>query len=518
LAALALLATLADSGAHARAPRPDIVIILADDLGFSDLSSYGGEVPTPNIDRIGEAGIRLVGFHNTAKCFPTRASLLTGLYPQQVGRDRKARTPMIGGVTIAESLRAAGYATYMVGKHHGVTNPVERGFDRYWGLRDGAANQFNPGTAARPGEPDPARKVTAGRWWCDDLDCRQGLDTAPGFYSTQAFTRKAIEFVREAAGKDAPYLLYLSYTAPHDPLHAPEETVDRFEGDYDRGWAPIAEARYDRQVALGITSAEAPRRSPNWRDWGALSDAERADQVRRMEIYAAMIAEMDTGIGQVLAEIERAGTLDETLVIFASDNGASAELVVEQDGTEIGDEHPVGSVGRWASLGVDWAEAANTPYRRFKNDAFEGGTASPLLIAWPAATRRADRTERAFAHLIDLHPTLLEAARVPYRTELSPDGDAPPLPGVSLLPLLRGQALTPRPAPVFNAWQDDYAVWDGQWKLVSHEGGLWRLYDRAMDPHETTDVSAVYPDIATRLSNAFAQWHANAKPMTHGDH
>ena len=271
---------------------PDnIVLIVADDLGWSDLGSFGSEVATPRLDALAYDGLRFVDFHTTAKCFPSRASLLTGLYAQQVNRSRTARVPMIGGVTIAESLSAAGWQTLMVGKHHGVTHPMDRGFDHYIGLRDGAANQFNPSVKAREGEPEPARKANDGRWWCFDQECQQGYDAPADYYSTDAFTDWALELL-DASETDQPIFLYLSYTAPHDPLHVPEEDRAPYAGRYAQGYGPIAEARLKRQVELGLVDPAQPIAVSTYRDWSSLSDEDRADQQARMEIYSGMITRM----------------------------------------------------------------------------------------------------------------------------------------------------------------------------------------------------------------------------------
>lgn len=492
-----------DGQAPAAPRRPDIVLILADDLGFADIGAYGGEVPTPHLDRLAENGVRLLDFHSTAKCFPSRAALLTGQYPQQVGRDRRARTPMVGGVTIAETLGDAGYQTFMVGKHHGVTHPMDRGFDRYLGLRDGAANHFNPGVAARPGEPEPARKAAAGRWWCFDRDCGRGHDAPADFYSTDAFTDWAVELVDEAS-PEAPFFLYLAYTAPHDPLQAPAADVARFEGAYDAGYGPIAEARFARQKRLGLVDPEAPRPAPHYQSWDDLSADERADEVRRMEIYAAMIARLDAGVGRVVDALARRGSLDETLIVFASDNGASAERVFV-DGAEIGAEHPVGSVGRWASLGRHWAEVGNTPYRKYKNDSYNGGTAGPFIAHWPAGLAASGDVRRALSHLIDLHPTLADAADVGATDELE---------GVSLLPTLRTGAEPARAGYVFNRWSGGRFVRGPRYKLVSEgppweaEKGAWELYDLQADPFETRDLAGEAPERVREMAAAYDAWLA----------
>lgn len=490
----------------------NILVILVDDMGFSDMGAFGSEIATPNLDRLALGGLRLTDFHTTAKCFPSRASLLTGLYAQEVNRSRRARTPMVGGVTIAESLKAAGYTTMMVGKHHGLTHPMDRGFDRYWGLRDGASNHFNPGTEARPGEPEPARKVAEGRWWCFERDCQRGyLPEDPDFFTTDAFTDKALDYIAAADAAGEAFFLYLSYTAPHDPLHAPERFVETYRGRYDAGFSALADARYARQLEMGLVDGRYPRPESMWRDWDALTPDERADQTARMEIYAAMIANLDMNIGRITEALAARGLLKDTLIVFSSDNGASAEVVL-REGAEIGAEHPIGSVGRWSSLGADWAEVANTPFRFYKNDSFHGGTVVPTVVHWPAGGVPAGEIWDGPAHLIDLHPTLLALVDRDYDPTLGPDGPAPALRGEDLSSALLSAERAEREGLIFNRWQRSRMVRSEHWKLVSRvetgdaEDGVWELYDMRSDRTETRNVAADHPGVVARLAAAYEAW------------
>ncbi|KLE33705.1 arylsulfatase [Aurantiacibacter gangjinensis] len=499
------------NSARPAAPR-NVVIILADDMGFADLGCYGSEVPTPNLDRLAARGVRFTNFHSTGKCFPSRSALLTGLYPQQTGTDRSARVPMQGGVTIAESLRGAGYRTLMVGKHHSTTHPMDRGFDRYRGLRDGAANYFNPGTQARAGEAEPARKEEDGRWWCVDRDCRRGLyGTDADFYATDAFTDWAIELLDEY--RDEPKLLYLAYTSPHDPLHARPEDIARHQGRYDAGYAAIGNARYARQTAMGLIAAEAPRPHPAWDDWERLSEQERQDEARRMEVYAAMIDNLDRNIGRVLDWLEDQGELDDTLIIFSSDNGASAEEVLTQEGTDIGSANPIGTVGRWASLRRNWAEVANTPLRYYKNYSFNGGLLVPFIAHWPDRVGQAGAIVTEPAHLIDLHPTLLSLTGREYDPSAGPEPDSPALAGIDLSGLLiPSDETSPADRAIFNQWGGGRMVREGRWKLVSHaetgeaDSVSWELYDLAADPLETRNVAGLYPERVELFAQAYENW------------
>lgn len=494
--------------------KPNIILILADDMGWSDLGSYGSEIATPVLDRLAREGLQFTQFTNTSKCFPSRASLMTGLYPQQVGKDRSSNTRMVGGATFAESLKRAGYHTYMVGKHHGIENPIERGFDHYRGLRDGAGNYFNPGTTARPGEPEPARKEKEGRVWCFEGNCAKGYKPDnPHFYTTDAFTDWSIEYLREAMADGAPYFLYLAYTAPHDPLQAPEEARAPYRGKFDAGYARAADKRWENLRRLKLVDERYPRPSPMYRDWDRLSAEEKADQTARMEIYAAMVHRLDEQIGRIVAFLEANGALDNTLILFMSDNGSSAELVRQgKTGREIGSEYPVGSVGRWASLGADWAEVSNTPFRYYKNDSYQGGTASPMIVHWPRALGLESRRVEAPSNLIDIHPTLLSLAGLSYVPVADANGRTTPLPGVSLLPLFEGKRALVRPRPIFNRWQRGRSVRDGDWKLVSMasegqaEDGKWELYNLARDRTETRNLAMQHPEIVARLSRAYDAW------------
>jgi len=297
--------------------RPNVLLVLVDDLGFSDVGAFGGEIATPTLDRLAAGGIRFTQFHNTSKCFPSRAALLTGLYPEQVDMDESASSRIGAGVTFAEALGAAGYATFMVGKHHGLDNPYDRGFDRYAGLRDGASNHFNPGLSARPGEPPPARKEAMkpdGRWWCFDADCLQGWQPdSADFYTTDFYTDTALGSLAEAREGGTPFLLYLAYQAPHDPLQAWPADIARYEDRYRAGYAAIADARYRRLLESGLLGERYPRSEPVYRDWEQLDPAEQADQARRMAVYAAMIDRLDQGLGRIVAYLEKTGELHDTL-------------------------------------------------------------------------------------------------------------------------------------------------------------------------------------------------------------
>lgn len=504
--------------------RPNILLILVDDMGWSDMGAFGGEIDTPQLEELAENGLRFTQFHTTSKCFPSRGALLTGLYAEQVGMDESPFSRIERGVTIAEALGPAGYRTYMVGKHHATDNPVDRGFDHYVGLRDGASNHFNPGLTARPGEPPPARKqgrAKDGRWFCFDRDCVQGYTPdSPDYYSTDFYTDRAIEFVDDALAAPKPFFLYIAYQAPHDPLHAWPSDIEKYANRYRDGFEPVAEARYARMRASGLIDDAFPRSPPAFTDWQAMSDGQRADASRRMAVYAAMSDRLDQNLSRLIGRLEQAGELDNTLILFTSDNGASAELVYEIDSDqEIGAEYPIGTVGRWASLGVDWANVSNTPFRYYKNYPHGGGSVSPLIVHWPDAVAEPGRIVHAHTHLIDLFPTLIAVAGADYPSA-DPEGDpAPALEGVDLSPYFTSSKAIERSVPIFQRWQRGRSVRTGRWKLLSYadhgqaaESGEWELYDMASDKTETTNVAAANPEVVARLAAAYDAWLARVKP------
>lgn len=475
--------------------RPNILLILADDMGWSDLGCYGGEIHTPNLDKLAEGGLRFTQIHNTAKCFPSRACLLTGLYAQQCGMAKRPGK-FRNAVTLGEVLRTAGYRTLMTGKHHGTDNPYERGFDHYYGLRDGAANYFNPGHP-RAGEPAPAQKRPGRRVWCFDGEVRQPFTPEDrDFYSTDAFTDWALDFLERTRGEDRPFFLYVAYQAPHDPLQARPEDIARYRGKYRLGYEAVAKARYERQRKIGLVDARYPRSPATHRSWEDLSETEKDDQDLRMAVYAAMIECMDRNIGRLLDKIRQLGETDNTLVLFASDNGCSAEVVRIGDG-------PIGSMTRWASLGADWANVSNTPFRYFKNYSHEGGTCTPMIAFWPAGIHQAGAITHNPGHFIDIMPTLVELAGGEYPVKRGEES-IHPMAGQSLVPAFRGE--TPvRKAPLFWEWSRGRAIRTGPWKLVSWNGD-WELYDMRADRTETHNLAADYPETVKRLAGQFQAW------------
>jgi len=484
--------------------RPNFVLILVDDLGFADIGNYGSEVATPNLDRLAENGVRFTQFHNTSKCFPSRASLLTGLYAQQVGMDRRPRE-IINGVTIGEVLKSAGYRTLAAGKHHGTENLYYRGFDRYYGLRDGASNHFNPGVQ-REGEPEPARKDRGPRAWCiDSVTYEPFTPEAKDFYTTDYFTKYAIDYLEDYRNDNQPFFLYLAYTAPHDPLMAWPEDIAKYEGKYDAGYEEIRKQRYQKQLEMGlINEEEYPLSASTFTPWNELEENQKEEEIRKMEVYAAMIDRLDQNIGKLLAKLEETGEADNTIIFFLSDNGGSAEVVGARSLIEGATEGPIGSIQRWSSLGPDWANVANTPYRYYKNYTHEGGTCTPLIVYWPQLEEGTNQFTEYTGHLIDFMPTLVELAEAEYPTEFN-GNSVPPMEGESLVPVIKGEKDS-RQKPIYWEWGRGKGVWNEGYKLVSDENSDWELYNMNENKTETNNLVEAEPEKVEEMVAMWDQW------------
>lgn len=340
--------------------KPNILLILADDLGWSDLGCYGGEINTPNLDKLAQEGIRFTQFHNTSKCFPSRACLLTGMYAQQCGYDKTYKDPIKNALTLGEVLKSAGYRTLWSGKHHGIENPVTRGFDRYYGLRDGACNHFNPGKQ-KPGEGKPAQKRPDRAWCIDDTLFQPYTPLQKDFYTTDYFTKYALNWLDEYKDEDKPFFLYLAYTAPHDPLMAWSEDIQKYKGKYLAGYDEIRQGRFTKQKEMGLLTGEYKLSDATYEYWDSLSEKQKLEEDLKMAVYAAMVDRMDQNIGKILNKIEELGKTKNTLIMFMSDNGCSAEVV------NIPGSGKIGTITRWTSLGKNWANVSNTPFRYYKN-------------------------------------------------------------------------------------------------------------------------------------------------------
>jgi len=505
LAAL-LLAPLAGFSATAKDDRPNVILILADDLGYSDLGCYGGEIRTPHLDRLAAQGMRFTQFYNCALCTTTRAALLTGLHP------RRATGTLRGDmVTLGEALGAAGYATALTGKWHlGSTaplRPIDRGFDEYYGLLDGACNYFNPA------QRDP--KFQGGGRQRHFAHNEQRITSfPPGYYTTDAFTDHAISTLKRMAREDKPFFLHVCYTAPHFPLHAPAEDIARYRGKYADGWFALRQRRFERQLKLGLAQSNwklspADRKTGSFHwdfdvvPWEQAQDRAREEQ--RMEVYAAMVDRLDQGIGRLLAALEESGRADNTVVFFLSDNGGCAALPADRaDFLAHNAGIPVGDGRGYEFVGPGWGWAQNTPFRRYKGWNYEGGIATPLIVRWPGEVKPGTITHQP-GHVVDFMPTLLEVARSPYPKQFKGAGILPPE-GRSLLPILRGQTCDPHPSLAW-ALMGNRAIRQGEWKLVSGASDRrWELYNLAVDRTETDNLAARDPERVKAMAADWKTW------------
>jgi arylsulfatase len=492
-----------------------IVLILADDMGYSDVGCYGGEIKTPNLDRLGRGGARFTQFYNTARCSPSRASLLTGLHPHQTGIGVLTRPDLPDGYpgtlnpsceTIAETLQAQGWQTWLSGKWHLAADnthpngswPTRKGFGRFFGTLAGCSSYFDPQT------------LTDGESPCSDA---QVTDT---FYYTDAISDHAVKWIgrHDLESADQPFFLYLAYTAPHWPLHARAEDLRAQQGRFDIGWDQLRAERLDRLIGEGILApgtglSERDSQQPAWTD-----AVDREWEVSRMEAYAAQIIALDRGVGRVLQALEDTGRLENTLVLFLSDNGGSAEelpigdrftdkdRVLQEGRTRQGE--PIrwgnepgivpGSENTYASYGVPWANLSNTPFRHYKRWVHEGGIATPLIVHWPAGGVAPQIVDQP-AQLVDLVPTIRDAVGLPQSNAAE---------GRSLLGLLRGDHL--EPVPLFWEHIGNAAIRFGRWKLVRDHPEGWELYDLEADRTESNDLAAMRPTVVARLAGLWQDW------------
>ena len=474
--------------------RPNIILIMVDDMGYSDVGAYGGEIRTPNIDSLAEGGLRFTQFYNCGKCAETRATLLTGNYNQIIGTQN-----MESGATFAEVLRASGYRTLIAGKWHQKPLPTARGFDRYYGLADGCSNFFNPGVVAREGEGKPGRKRKSKRRWAIEDKVIMGY-TNPDkdFYTTDAFTDYAIDRLDEYKGEDKPFLLYLPYTAPHYPLHAWPEDIARYRGTYKEGWDVIRDRRYKRMVELGLIKDAHPM-SPRERGvpaWDKLSDKQKDAEDLKMAVYAAMLDRVDQNLGRVFAKVKELGKWENTLILFLSDNGGCPE----QPNTT--PNVPPGPVEGYRTISVGWANASNTPYRKFKSTDYEGGVATPFIAYWPGVIEPGV-TEQV-GHIIDITATFMDITGAAYPAEIQGRATKP-IAGKSLLPVFQGKTREPH-SVLYWQFGSAKAVRQGDWKLVRFGKAAWELYDMKADRTELNNVAGKHPEKAEELRKLWEAW------------
>jgi len=474
------------------ASRPNVVLIMADDMGYSDLGCYGGEIKTPNLDRLARSGVRYTQAYNTSKCWTTRISLLTGLYHHRSDRDF-SKTVLIG-----EILKPAGYRTWWSGKHHASFNPHERGFDHFSGFLGGAINFWNPGDKARQGEDAPGWRAVY--TWAFDHKLVKPYHPPKDFFATDAFTNWGLEWLDEKEEKDAPFFLYMAYNAPHWPLHAHPEDIAKYEGVYDKGYEVVRKARYRRQLEIGLfDEGTVPLSEPEHQAWTALSDKQRKDEALRMQIHAAMVDRMDQNVGRLIAKLRETGKLDNTLIIFLVDNGSSHERP-GRGAKDLMAEW--GSVGSFEAIGQSWANATNSPLRKWKVQGLEGGICTPMIAHWPDGIKLPENSiSREPCHLIDFVPTFMELAgeRASYPKNL------PPLDGMSLTPSFAGKKLE-RQKPLFFQYGGWQAIREGSWKLVQKKNDPWQLYDLSRDRTETTNLASKFPERVSGMRTRWEEW------------
>ncbi len=471
------------------ATRPNIVLIMCDDMGFSDIGCYGGEVETPNLDRLAKEGIRFRTFYNNAKCEHTRATLLTGHWWHHVGA---SATVHYSSPTFGERMRNAGYRTLMTGKWHAGQTPYQRGFDRYYGLTDGCCNFWNPGHA-KGDDPTPARKKVR-RWAIDDKEFTPYTPSDPDFYTTDAFTDNAISYLDEYQNETKPFLLYVAYTAPHYPLHASEEDIAKYRSKYKNvGWDKLRKQRYARQQEMSILprGATLSKRDRSIPAWSSIKPSEVDWWDLRMATYAAMIDRMDQNIGRILRKLEQTGKADNTVIFFLSDNGACNDSA---DRSTVKGTMPW-EVTSYLTQGRPWANASNTPYRQYKTTDYEGGTRTPMIAHWPGKIMQNSKTDHP-GHLIDFMPTMLDLAGA--KTDNT-------LPGQSLVPILQGKQMA-RQWPLYWQFGKSQAIRDKNWKLVKHASKDWELYDLESDPTETQNLAAKDPEKVTAMADRWKAW------------
>ena len=491
VAAFAVHAVAKESEGN-NASRPNIIVIMCDDMGWSDIGCYGGEVDTPNLNRLAREGMRFTQFYNNAKCTTTRASILTGLYPR---RDKGGllRSNM---VTIGEAMKLAGYQTALSGKWHlgsaKETHPFHRGFDEFFGLLDGCCNFFDPSI------PDPPYKNSKIRTFGSNDKLVKSFPK--DFYTTDAFTNHAISCVKKFSKSKDPFLIHLTYTAPHYPLHAKPKDISKYQGKYRElgGWLNMRKKRWQRIQELGLSIeswqlSDVDERSYDW------ETANHEHEDLRMAVYAAMIDSMDQNIGRLLESLEQEKVADNTLILFLSDNGGCAE--------EPGGRSPEivpGPKEYYASVGPAWGWAQNAPFKKHKSSAYEGGILTPCVAWWPGRIQAGVITRQP-AHIIDIMPTLLELAEREYPTEFNGQ-EILPVEGKSMSPILFGEQRASHKQLAWE-WSGSRALREGDWKAVwPKKGRNWELYNLAEDRCETNDLSSTHPELTQRLSEAWFEW------------
>lgn len=505
------------------AGRPNVVLIMTDDMGFSDIGCFGSEIETPNIDGLAQGGLRFVQFYNSSRCCPTRASLLTGLYAHQTGigdmmADRGPEHPGYRGhlsrqcVTIAEVLAPAGYRTIQTGKWHVGDKkkewwPLARGFQRCFGSPAGGGFYFRPSGFRLP------RFVVRN----EEVVYTMEKDPPPGWYTTDAYTDEGLEFVKESVAEDKPFFWYCAYNAPHYPLKAKPEDIAKYRGRYKAGWDAIREARYEKLIRLGIIEESwnlSPRagRIPAWE---TLSPEQQDVQDLRMATYAAMVDCVDQNVGKIIHTLKELDAFEDTLILFLHDNGGcdAGGILGKNTGPGV-----CGTVDSEAYYGQCWANVSNTPFRKYKSHIHEGGIATPLVAHWPAGIKielKGQLVEEP-SHIIDIMATIVEATKTEYPTTYREEAIIP-LEGQSLLPIFQANSSkadrnrvdsSRADRPLFFEHEKCKGVRQGEWKLVAAKKGPWELYQLSKDRTEQNDLAAKLPEQVRRLEALYKEWAA----------
>ena len=479
---LALLSLLCIFTSSAEAARPNILLMMVDDLGFSDFGCYGSEIETPNVDELAAGGLRLSQFYNTAKCHSSRICLLTGKYTFQAGNNA-----MNKALTVGEVMQANGYFTAMAGKWHLDKQPTDRGFMRYWGHLSGATNFFTG---------DDTFRYNGEKW--DDFD--------DDFYTTDANVDYAIQFIDEALTTEKPFFQYIAFNAPHYPLQAKKEDVMKYKGRYSIGWDELRKRRYAKQLKLGLIDpkfklSDRPDYIP---EWSKLTEDEREWEEARMEVFAAMVDSVDQNIGRLIKHLKDKGVYENTLIMLCSDNGACP--FERTKGKEF---DPWDSRSYWL-YDVGWAHAGNTPFRWYKQNQHEGGISSPLIAHWPKGlTADKGSISHQPGHLIDLLATCIDASESTYPEKFN-GRKTTPIQGRSLLPIFQGQEREPHEYLYFQ-FSNNRAIRKGDWKAVSARGGRWELFNITEDRSELNDLASAKPG---KLKEMIDLWHEVAKMST----
>lgn len=459
--------------------RPNIILIVADDLGYSDLGSYGGEIKTPALDKMANEGLRLSNMHNAGMCVISRSSLLTGQWWPKVGYGIET------GTNMAQTLKKEGYRTGLVGKWHLKGEPNNKGFDYFFGFLGGYSSYFEGSTDYRLNQEK-----------FDDFD--------DGFYSTDAFSDRAIEFISfKDTEKEEPFFLYLSYQSPHNPLQAPKEDIMEYRGSYLKGWQAVREARIERQKGLGLIEPETPLPDypQNLPDWDSLSPAQKDLEDLRMSVYAAMVERMDTGIGRLMDALKSTGKDKNTLVIFMSDNGTDSFSVMDSVFLEKG--LLPGDIGSNYQPGTGWAYASVSPKRLYKISQHGGGVKTGAVAWWPDGIKKTGGLSNQNLHVVDIMPTMLDVAATSDANPNKTDTDS--FAGKSFLPLLKGEKWS-RKSPMYFQFMDNRAVRTDKWSLVEVDGIGWELYNVEKDPLETNDLAQYNENKVQELEKEWLNW------------